>query len=262
VAPTRSRRRRPAIGAARVDGLHMDAHRIDDKAITIDGHVDEAAWKQVPLVPELVQFEPRFGFHPTHPTDVRIAYGQRGIYVAFVCYGDPKKVRGGVFRKDQLGPSDQVWLEIDPNNNDTNGYVFVTNPSGSQEDAQLFLDDSEELAVGRRVADRRQDHDAGLDVRDVHPVVDDPLRGPRRVHLRHQRRAVVNDDGEVEPAVADPAGPPGPHLVGPRLPRRQGHRAGPKPRAAPVHLVSASPRGGPATPSTRRRRSSRTAAST
>jgi len=145
VAPTRSRRRKPLIGAARVEGLHMDAHRIDDKAITIDGHIDEAAWKLIPLVPELVQFEPRFGFHPTHPTDVRIAYGQRGIYVAFVCYGDPKKVRSGVFRKDQLGPSDQVWLEIDPNNNDTNGYVFVTNPSGSQEDAQLFLDDSEEL---------------------------------------------------------------------------------------------------------------------
>lgn len=145
VAPSRTRRRKPIVGAARVERMYMKAHRVDDKDITIDGHLHEAAWKTVPLLPELVQTEPRYGFHPTHPTDVRVAYGQRGIYVSFVCHGDPKKVRPGVFRKDQIGPSDLVWLEIDPNNNDTNGFVFVTNPSGSQEDAQLFRDDSEEL---------------------------------------------------------------------------------------------------------------------
>lgn len=145
VTPTRTRRRKPIVGPARIERMFMTAHRIDDKAITIDGHLHEKAWKEVPLLPELVQSEPRYGFHPTHSTDVRVAYGQRGIYVAFVCHGDPKKVRPGVFRKDQIGPSDLVWLEIDPNNNDTNGYVFVTNPSGSQEDAQLFRDDSEEL---------------------------------------------------------------------------------------------------------------------
>jgi hypothetical protein len=145
VAPTATRRRKPLVGQARVDRMSVTAHRIDDKDITIDGHLTEAAWKAVPLVPEMVQAEPRFGFHPTVRTDVRVAYGQRGIYVAFLCYGDPKKVRPGVFRKDQIGPSDLVFLEIDPNNNDTNGYVFVTNPSGSQEDAQLFRDDSEEL---------------------------------------------------------------------------------------------------------------------
>jgi hypothetical protein len=98
----------------------------------------------VPLLPDMVQLEPRYGFGPSARTDIRVAYGRKGIYVAFVCYGDPKKVRGGVFRKDQMGPSDLVWLELDPQNNDTNGYVFVANPSGSQEDAQLFRDDSEE----------------------------------------------------------------------------------------------------------------------
>ena len=134
----------PRVGRARVERVRMPAHRIDDDQITLDGHVTESAWRHVPRVPELVQYEPRFGFGPTHETDVRIAYGRKGIYVAYVCYGDPKKVRGGVFRKDQIGPSDLVWLIIDPNNDDTNGYVFVTNPSGSQADSQVFRDDSEE----------------------------------------------------------------------------------------------------------------------
>lgn len=144
VSPTRPPRPPVAVGRSRVERVRLPAHRIDDAAITIDGYVTESAWQQVPRAPELVQVEPRFGFAPTHETDVRIAYGRKGIYVAFVCHGDPKKVRGGVFRKDQMGPSDVVFLEIDPDNNDTNGYVFYTNPSGSQADAQLFRDDSEE----------------------------------------------------------------------------------------------------------------------
>ncbi len=141
---TTTGRAKPVIGAKRVQSLRLSAHRIDDAAITIDGHVSEPAWMAVPVVPEMVQIEPRFGFAPEFATEVRVAYGRKGIYVAYVCHGDPRKVRGGVFRKDQMGPSDLVWLEIDPGNNDTNGYVFVANPSGSQEDAQLFRDDSEE----------------------------------------------------------------------------------------------------------------------
>lgn len=142
--PTTPRLPQPVIGRVRVERMHLGAQRIDDSAITIDGHVDERAWQAVPVLPEMVQIEPRYGFAPNYRTEIRVAYGRKGIYVAYVCHGDPKKVRGGVFRKDQMGPSDLVWLELDPQNNDTNGYVFVTNPSGSQEDAQLFRDDSEE----------------------------------------------------------------------------------------------------------------------
>ena len=134
----------PVIGRARVEQLRLPAHRIDDDDITIDGHLREAAWAAVPVLPDLVQFEPRFGLRPTEQTDVRVAYGRKGVYVAFHCKGDPAKIRGGVFRKDQIGPSDLVWLIIDPSNDDTNGYVFAANPSGSQSDAQLFRDDSEE----------------------------------------------------------------------------------------------------------------------
>lgn len=136
---------RPVIGKARLRDFKLNSARIDDDALEIDGRPNEAAWLAVPLLPELVQIEPRYGHAPTHRTDVRVAYGAKGIYVAWVCHDDPKHVRAGVFRKDQLGPSDIVWLEIDPNNNDTTGYSFALNASGSQEDSQLFRDDSEEL---------------------------------------------------------------------------------------------------------------------
>lgn len=145
VRPTHTAELRPVIGKPRLRSIKLRAARIDDDALTIDGRPDEPAWQAIPLVPELVQMEPRFGFRPTHETEIRVAYGKKGIYAAFVCHDDPEHVRAGVFRKDQIGPSDLVLLEVDPNNNDTNGYAFVLNPSGSQEDSQIFRDDSDEM---------------------------------------------------------------------------------------------------------------------
>lgn len=145
VRPTHPPALRPVIGRPRVRNVKLRAARVDDHAIEIDGRPNERAWQAVPVLPEMVQVEPRYGFTPTHKTEVRVAYGDRGLYAAFTCYDDREHVRAGVFRKDQLGPSDFVLLEIDPNNNDTNGYYFLLNPSGSQEDAQVFRDDMEEM---------------------------------------------------------------------------------------------------------------------
>lgn len=145
VRPNQPPALRPVVGKARVRGVKLPATRVDDTAFEIDGRPTEPAWLAVPVVPDMVQVEPRYGFAPTHETEVRIAYGSKGLYVAFVCKDDPEHVRAGVFRKDQIGPSDLVWFEVDPNNNDTTGYAFALNASGAQEDAQLFRDDFEEL---------------------------------------------------------------------------------------------------------------------
>lgn len=129
------------IGRERVRQVKLDAARIDDDAIVIDGRLDERAWLAVPTLPTMIQTEPRFGAAPTHATEVRVAYGDKGIYVAFQCDDDPAHVRGAFARKDQYVPSDTVLVEIDPNNDDTTGFRFVVNPSAAQADAQLFRDD-------------------------------------------------------------------------------------------------------------------------
>lgn len=134
-----------AIGAPRVREVKLKATRIDDAAITIDGRLDDAPWFKVPRLPAMIQVEPRFGGEATHPTEVWVAYGERGLYVAFQCHQDPAAVFGAISRKDQLAPGDRVTLEIDSNNDETTGYRFTVNPSGSQEDAQIFRDDSVEL---------------------------------------------------------------------------------------------------------------------
>lgn len=141
---TISGERQQVTGRARVRDIKLDATRIDDDAIEIDGRPVEREWMKVPALPEMVQIDPRYGYRPTHATDVRVAYGKKGLYIGFTCYDDPAHVRAGVFRKDQIGPSDLFYIDIDPNNNDTSGFEFVLNPSGSQEDYQIFRDDNEE----------------------------------------------------------------------------------------------------------------------
>jgi hypothetical protein len=120
------------------------ATRVPDAAIRIDGRVDEPTWRRVPLMPRLVQTSPRYGAAPTHETEVRVAYGDRGLYVAFVCHDDGADVRGAYARRDEIPPSDTVGLDIDPNHDHTHGYTFVVNASGAQADAQMSRDDAQE----------------------------------------------------------------------------------------------------------------------
>ena len=68
-----------------------------------------------PPLPELIQESPRFGNVPTHATEVRVAYGERGPWVSFVCRGDPTWIRAPFFAREQQVTSDLAWSEVDPN---------------------------------------------------------------------------------------------------------------------------------------------------
>ena len=126
-------------------GLRLRATRIDGDAIDLDGRVDEAAWAEVPLLPELIQQAPVFGAGATHPTEIRAAYGKDGLYFAFVCHEHHGDVIAPFFQRDQIVASDYVQVEIDSNGDDTTGYVFGVSPSGAIFDGQLFRDTSQEL---------------------------------------------------------------------------------------------------------------------
>ncbi len=126
-------------------GVRIEAARIDGDAIRIDGRVDEAAWQTIPLLPELVQQSPTFGAAATHVTEVRAAYGEDGLYFAFVCHEHHGDVIAPFFARDQRTASDMVWVEVDSNGDKTSGYVFGVTPSDAIFDGQLFRDTSEEL---------------------------------------------------------------------------------------------------------------------
>ena len=125
--------------------LRIRATRIADGNITIDGKPDEREWQRVPSMPELIQQAPSFGAAATHSTTIRAAYAADGLYFAFVCDEPHGNVIAPFFQRDQIVPSDYVHVEIDSNNDRTNGYVFGVSPSGAIFDGQLFRDTNQEL---------------------------------------------------------------------------------------------------------------------
>ncbi len=131
-------------GARRI--APISAVRVDDHAIELDGRVDEAEWLRVPILPKMVQIAPRYGKPVTHDSEIRVAYGQKGLYVAFVGHDEHDQVLSTFARKDNLPENtDKFGIEISPNDDGTNGFGFVVNPAGAQADAQISRDQDIEL---------------------------------------------------------------------------------------------------------------------
>jgi hypothetical protein len=202
----------PALaGAPSTDrrGLEIPAVRIDDAAIRVDGRLDEATWQLVPALPPMIQESPRFGAPPSLATDVRFAYGRRGIYVAFVCHGDPERIVAPFFTRDQITTSDRVWIEVDTNNDDTNGYMFSVTPSGAIADAQIFRDINEERLWDGVWSATAREHEGGWSAEIFVPW--STLRFPQAEEHTFGINAgrVINEGDEVDRLSFPPQGIPG-----------------------------------------------------
>lgn len=120
--------------------LVVNAVRVKDADIVIDGRVDEQAWRSMSPLPELIQSAPAYGAPASRRTEVRLAYGDRGVYASFVCYAEPGEIRAPFFVRDRETTSDSVTLELDTNDDDTTGFEFKLTPSGAILDSQLNRD--------------------------------------------------------------------------------------------------------------------------
>ena len=113
----------------------------------IDGVLDDPAWQEAIPTSEFVQHEPREGDPGTERTVVSIVYDADNIYIAARCYdSDPSQILVTESERDsELGDTDAFWMVFDTFLDRQNGFVFGTNPSGLEYDAQV----SEEGRGGR-----------------------------------------------------------------------------------------------------------------
>ena len=54
--------------------------------ISIDGRLDEPAWREAPVVADFIQWEPSPGEPATEPTEVRFLYGSQNLYIGVICW--------------------------------------------------------------------------------------------------------------------------------------------------------------------------------
>jgi hypothetical protein len=106
--------------------------------VRVDGVLDDAVWATATPVGHFVQAEPDEGQPATAATLVRVAYDASYVYVAAMCYDDPRAVVITDIRKD-FNRENQDGFEVifDTFGDRRNGYLFATNPAGARFDEQV-----------------------------------------------------------------------------------------------------------------------------
>lgn len=105
-----------------------------EKAPSIDGVLDEAAWDLVEWTTDYTEFEPDVGTAPTEQTKMKIIYDSKNLYIAFKCYqAEPSTIEKRMGRRDDF-PGDWVEINLDSYNDDRTAFSFTASASGVKGD--------------------------------------------------------------------------------------------------------------------------------
>jgi len=138
VAATISAQPAPSRGQSSAPARRASAARTTDVPL-IDGQLDERAWQQADPIVDFVQTEPSEGQPATEPTEVRILYDDKAIYIGVICFdSEPQHLVTNDSRRDSsLNGQDSFQFILDTYHDKQNGYLFGTTPVGLQYDAQV-----------------------------------------------------------------------------------------------------------------------------
>lgn len=101
----------------------------------IDGVLDDPVWKKARGYSDFKTIYPDFGKSPKEKTIVYSAYDTDNLYFALKCFeSDPKKIIGTIKKRDSINSEDHIGIIIDSHNDSQNGYYFLVNPLGIQQD--------------------------------------------------------------------------------------------------------------------------------
>jgi hypothetical protein len=118
-----------------------------DAPPVVDGKLDDEVWKTASVFKDFVQYRPVDLVAPSHPTEVRIGYDSRFLYVGFRAFDEPGKVRATVAKRDAVFDDDWVGIWLDTFNDGRRAYELIFNPLGVQADAIFTEGVSEDFSV-------------------------------------------------------------------------------------------------------------------
>jgi uncharacterized protein DUF5916 len=108
--------------------------------ITIDGSLNEPAWRSAPKIGDLVQRQPYPGTPPTERTEVMLLRDDSHLYVGVYAYDSaPARVIGTQMARDAgLNADDRIELLLDTFRDQRSAFYFATNPAGALVDGLAF----------------------------------------------------------------------------------------------------------------------------
>lgn len=123
------------IGGARPVGVALRT----SEAPAVDGVLNERMWREAIPLTDFVQADPFEGRPATQKTEVRILYDDSAIFLGVTLHDtDPSRVVTTDTRRDAgLSGQDSFQVIFDTFRDRQNGFVFGTNATGIQYDAQV-----------------------------------------------------------------------------------------------------------------------------
>ena len=118
----------------------LTAIRITDP-ITLDGRLDEPAWKLASAATDFIQRVPTNGMPSGERTEVRVLYDDNNLYFGVYCYdSQPSRIVVKELKRDfDLNGTDVVQIIIDSLHDGLGGYSLSVNPAGARRDNHLSL---------------------------------------------------------------------------------------------------------------------------
>ncbi len=113
-------------------------------AIRIDGDLSDPGWRGAAKASNFAEHTPGDQTKPAVDTDAYIAYDDEHIYVAFMCYDDPKDIRATFCERDKVFSDDLVFFCLDPYGEATYAYEIAVNPYGIPGDLLFSLTSGED----------------------------------------------------------------------------------------------------------------------
>lgn len=114
--------------------------------IKIDGELNDSGWRGAGKADNFAEHKPGDQTKPPVNTEAFITYDDKNLYVAFICYDDPKTIRATYCDRDAVGGDDNICLLIDTYGEATWAYEFNVNPYGIQGDYLYSIDGGEDEA--------------------------------------------------------------------------------------------------------------------
>lgn len=106
----------------------------------LDGDIiNDSVWKTITPIKNLTQIRPSFGAKASEETAIRVGYTKTTLYVGVVCFDSSPEsiVISGARRDSDLSNDDSFLFILDTYNDKQNGFLFGTNASGMEYDAQI-----------------------------------------------------------------------------------------------------------------------------
>jgi hypothetical protein len=117
----------------------LPAKRTNQK-VTIDGLLNEPAWKDAAIMNDLVEFRPTMGKKESHEnrSEMWLMYDDAGIYFGGYCHERTRdSIASELVGRDGFGTNDYVGLIFDTYADKLNGFEYFVTPLNEQWDSKM-----------------------------------------------------------------------------------------------------------------------------